>query len=184
MIIAARSHLDLENSRSTYLQTKNVLHWHTWIWPEKNITTESVFTTISGATVEPDTVMSASMAMTTSSARVTDTSSRTVSFFKQSSAVSSTTTNSWGINITKNSHNEFIKDCVEKKDCEHTSDDSSSPETEDTKGDGNNASENTRSPGHMATSTLVPDNMNQYIRTVGINIRPTGSAHQAYQTKA
>ena len=103
------------------------------------------------------TVTSASMAMTTSSAQVKDSSSLKVYFFKESPAVLSTTTDSGGVN-TKDSHNEFIKSYVDSKNYEHISDATLSPESEDTKGDGNNTSENTRSSGKMAISTLDPDN--------------------------
>ena len=62
---------------------------------------------------------------------------------------------------------------------EHISDDTTSPESGDTKGDGNNTSENTRSSRNMAVSTRDPDNM----RTVEIDAGPTDSANQVYQTK-
>ena len=65
--------------------------------------------------MKPETVMSANMAMTTSSAQVKDTSSRKVYFFKESPAVLSTTTDSGGINTIKGSHNEFIKSYVDSK---------------------------------------------------------------------
>ena len=144
-----------------------------------SIATESAFPTISLTFVKPETVMSAKMAMTTSSSQVTDTSSRKVYFFKESPAVLSTTTYSRGINIIKGPLNEFIKGYVDSKNYEHTSDDTSSTESEDAKSDGNNISENTRSSRNMAISTLDPDNM----RTVDIDTGPTDSAHQVYQAK-
>ena len=117
--------------------------------------------------------------MTTSSAQVTDTSSRKVYSFKGSPAALTATTDSGGINTITDSHNEFIKNYVDSTNCEHISDDTSSPESEDTKGDGNSTSENSRSSGNMAISTLDPDNM----RTADIDTGPTDSAHQVYQTK-
>ena len=113
----------------------------------------------------------------TTSAQVTDIK-RKVYLFKESPAVLSTTTDSGGVN-TKDSHNEFIKSYVDSKNYEHISDATLSPESEDTKGDGNNTSENTRSSGNMVISTLDPGNM----RTVDIDTGPTDSAHQVYQTK-
>ena len=144
-----------------------------------SIATESAFATISLTFVKPETVMSAKMAMTTSSSQVTDTSSRKVYFFKESPAVLSTTTYSRGINIIKGPLNEFIKGYVDSKNYEHTSDDTSSTESEDAKSDGNNISENTRSSRNMAISTLDPENM----RIVDIDTGPVDSAHQVYQTK-
>ena len=125
------------------------------------------------------TVTSASMAMTTSSAQVKDTSSLKVYFFKESPAVLSTTTDSGWINTIKDSHNEFIKSYVDSKNYKQISDATSLPESEDTKGDGNNTSEITRSYGNMTISTLDPDNMG----TVDIDTGPTDSAHQGYQKK-
>ena len=68
---------------------------------------------------------------------------------------------------------------MDTKNYEHILDATSSPESEDTKGDGNNTSENTRSSGNMAMSTLDPDNMT----TVDIDIGPNDIAHQVYQTE-
>ena len=65
----------------------------------------------------------------TSTAQVTDTSSREVYLFKESSAVLSTTTDSGEINTIKDSHNEFIKSHVNSKNYEHISDNASSPES-------------------------------------------------------
>ena len=66
----------------------------------------------------------------------------------------------------------------DSKNIEHSSDDTSSPESDDTKGDENNTSGNTRSSGNMATSTLDPDNM----RIVDIDTGPAESTRQVYQT--
>ena len=67
---------------------------------------------------------------------------RKVYFFKELSAVLSTTTDSGGTNTTKDSHNEFIKSYVDSKNYEHNSDNTSQPESYDTKRDGTNTSEN------------------------------------------
>ena len=130
--------------------------------------------------MKPETVISANMAMTTSSAQVTDISSRKVYYVQESPAVLSTTTNSGGINAIKDSHNEFIMNYVDSKNYEHISDATSSTEADDTKGDGNNAwiSENTRSSGNLTLSTQDPDS----IRTADIDTGPTDSAYQVYQT--
>ena len=85
--------------------------------------------------------MSANMSTTTSSAQVTDTSNK-VHFFEELSAVSSTTTDSGGISTIKDSHNEIIKGYVDSKNYEHNSDNTSQPESYDTKRDGTNTSEN------------------------------------------
>ena len=121
--------------------------------------------------------MPANMAMT-SSAQVTDTSSRKVHFLNESPAVLSTTTDSRGMDSVKDSHNGFIMSYVDSKNDEHISHDTSSPESEDTKGDRNNTSETTRSSGNMAISTLDPDNT----RTVDIDTGTTDSAHQVVFT--
>ena len=104
-------------------------------------------------------------------------SSRQVYFFQESPAVISTTTDSGGLNTIKDSHRDVIKSHVESENYEHISDDTASLESEDTKGDGNNTPENTRSSGNMVISTMDPDK----VRTVDIDTGPTDSA-QVYHT--
>ena len=58
--------------------------------------------------MKPETVMSAKLAMPTSSAQVADTSSRKVYFFKKLSAVLSMTTDSGGTNNIKDTYNQFV----------------------------------------------------------------------------
>ena len=128
--------------------------------------------------MKPKTVMSANMAITTSSEQVTGTSSRKVYFLEESPAVLSTTTDSGGIN-TINDHTTNSSRATWTASYEHISDDTPSPESEDTKGDGNNTSHHTRSSGNMAISTMEPDNMT----TVDIDTGPIDSTHQVYRDK-
>ena len=161
MVIAARSYLELGIFKVNLRTDENcsTLTYLDLAIAPSSITTESAFPRISGNNMKAKTVTSASMAMKTSSAQVKDTSSLKVYFFKESPAVLSTTTDSGWINTIKDSHNEFIKSYVDSKNYKQISDATSLPESEDTKGDGNNTSENTRSSGKMAISTLDPDNI-------------------------
>ena len=97
--------------------------------------------------------MSANMAMTTSSAQVTDIKRKV--YFKESPTILSTTTDSGRINMIKYSHNEFIKksyvdnkNYVYSKNYEHMSDVMSSPVSEDTRGD---EIIHPKMPGHLGT---------------------------------
>ena len=138
VVIAARSYLDLGNFKVNLRTEENCstltyldLAIHCSIKHRDGISLSDNIGTYSGA----ETVMPAKMAMVTSSAQVTDIK-RKVSFFKELPAVLSTTTDSGGINTITNSHNRFIKSYVDSKNYEHIPDDTSSPESEDTKGDG------------------------------------------------
>ena len=122
MVIAARSYLDLGNFKANLRADENcsTLTYLDLAIAPSSIAAESAFPT-SGNDMKPETVMSANMAMTTSSAQVTGIK-RKVYFFKELSAVLSTTTDSGGTNTTKDSHNEFIKSYVDSKNYEHISD--------------------------------------------------------------
>lgn len=90
----------------------------------------------------------------------------------------------------KGSRNKFIndyevtQDYVINKDWENIWDDTTAPESEDAKRDGNNASENTQPSGSMAIWTLDTDDMKQTVGTVGSETGPTRNAHHVlYQTR-
>ena len=88
MVIAARSYLDLGNFKVNSRTGKkySTLTYSDLTIAPSSIATESAFPKISGNMVKPKTVMSANMAMTTSSTQVTDTNSRKY-FCRESPAV-------------------------------------------------------------------------------------------------
>lgn len=66
---------------------------------------------------------------------------------------------------------------------EHITDDTTAPQSEDKKGDGNNTSENTESSGNVAISTPGTDGIKQNIRTAGMDIGPAQNAAHVYQSR-
>lgn len=69
------------------------------------------------------------------------------------------------------------------KDYENIWDDSTAPESEGAKGDGNNTSGNSQPSGSMAISMLDHDEMKQSIRTVGNETGPMQNEHHVHQTR-
>ena len=130
MVIAARSYLDSGNFKVNLRTDENcsMLTYLDLAIAPSSIATDSAFPTISGNVMKLETVMSANMSMTPSSAQVTDTSHK-VYLFEELSAVSSTTNDSGGISTIKDSHNEIIEVYVDGMNYEQNSDDTSSPES-------------------------------------------------------